>query len=150
MMAKKAMVEQRRRRYREGDRVRVWRKVGERATTGTVTAVVDGTVKVRFDGESGSRIVDPLHTAPFVERARRRRTGILLTAGALLVVIVALVGDFGLLPLEPPARIGLFAVGLIALYVVVRGILMLRDSVDPLRPLPTYDPGKDYTTNNAG
>ena len=142
-MAKQVMSEQRRRTYAEGDRVRVWRKVGEPARLGTVTSVVGGATSVRLDGESGSRRVNWVNTAPYYDPQRRRIVGILLTVGGSLIVVAAVLAWFGLLPLDQIARNVLLAFGLVSLYLVVQGIVFLRYSADPLRPLPTVDPTKD-------
>lgn len=150
MVVRVAMVQQRVRTYADGDRVRVWRAVGQRAMPGTVIGTADGGVKVRIDGKEKSIVVPAFYVAPLARPDQRRRTGVLWTAGASIVVVAAAAVVFGLFPMISVVRHVAFIAGVVALYVVLRGILIIRDSGDQLRPLPTFDPTKDYTTNNAG
>ena len=142
-MAKDEMDQQRRRRYAEGDRVRVWRKPGERARIGTVASVREGAIKVRYDDQGGTSNANPSYMRPYIEPRRRLRQGILITTGTAVVVVVVAVILLGWPSLAPVARGVLFLCGVVALYFGIRGVLVIRDGTDPLRPLGTHDPTKD-------
>ena len=131
------------RAYTVGDRVRVWRKAGERARLGEVVEVAPDVVKVRMDADLAVKNVRRGLMDREISKARRIGQGVAMLAGAAAVFVLAILCTSGVLAVNWLVKDVVAVLGVGALYSVFLGIRALVDARDLLAPLPTFDPSAD-------
>ena len=150
-MGKEVMQERRLRTYKVGDRVRVWRKIGEPARVGQVVSVPSKwEAEVALDGDGRAKRANTSYMDYEVDPRRHRRRGVLIIVGSSLLILLAALLGLGVIPAPEVIRIVIGIAGFGSIYLIIRGFMRLSEARDPLAPLRTYDRTKDYGSNYAG